>query len=307
MNAAADGHTLLLATNMNAINATVYDRLNYNFIRDVAPVASIVDAAFVMEVNPSVPAKTVPEFIAYAKGNPGKLNFASSGTGSPEHVAAELFMMTTGVNMLHVPYRGSAPALIDLVGGQVQVYFGPIAPSIEHIKAGKLRALAVTTAKRSQALPDIPAVGELCRASMPVRGKVLAHPGTRRQGDRQAQRSGKRRSPMPICRHDLPTSASQYLRARPATSESSSPRIPRGGPRSSGRPISGGIRRFPWGRGSIMAAVGASASIVTASARATPVSKPPLIDVHHHFVTRGSIESRDRIAGIPCGINGNRK
>lgn len=160
IHAAADGYTLLLATAMNAINATVYDKLNFNFIRDAAPVASIVDAAFVLELNPSIPVKTVPEFIAYAKANPGKLGMASGGIGSPEHVAGELFKMMTGVDMLHVPYRGSAPAVIALLAGEVQAYFGPIAPSIQYLKTGKLRALAVTTAKRSDALPDVPAMNE---------------------------------------------------------------------------------------------------------------------------------------------------
>jgi tripartite-type tricarboxylate transporter receptor subunit TctC len=155
-----DGYTLILATAMNAINATVYDKLNYDFIRDIAPVAALVDAAFVLEIHPSVPAHTVPDFIAYAKANPGKLTMASGGIGGPEHVAGELFKMMTGTDMLHVPYRGSAPAVTDLVGGHVQVYFGPIAPSIEHIRAGSLRALAVTTAARSPALPDTPTLGE---------------------------------------------------------------------------------------------------------------------------------------------------
>ena len=154
--ALADGYTLLLATALNAINATVYDKLPFDFIRDMVPVASLVDAAFVMQVNPSVPAKTVPEFVAYAKANPGKINYASAGAGSPENVAAELFKMMAGIDLLHVPYRGSAPALTDLVGGQVQVMFGPIAPSIDHIRAGKLRALAVTTATPSESLPDVP-------------------------------------------------------------------------------------------------------------------------------------------------------
>ena len=158
--APADGYTLLLTTALNAINATVYNRLNFDFVRDIAPVGSIVDAAFVLEVNPSVPAKTVPEFIAYAKANPGKLLMASGGVGSPEHVAGELFKMMTGVDMLHVPYRGSAPAVIDLVGGHAHLCFGPIAPSIEHIRAGSLRALAVTTARRADALPNIPALGD---------------------------------------------------------------------------------------------------------------------------------------------------
>jgi tripartite-type tricarboxylate transporter receptor subunit TctC len=161
LRAPADGHPLLMATVVNSINATVYGNLKYNFVSDIAPVASIVDAAFVMEVNPSVPAKTVLEFITYAKANPGKISFASGGVGTPDHVAGELFKMMTGVNMLHVPYRGSAPAVTDLVGGQVEVSFGPVAPSIEHIRTGRLRALAVTTATRSQSLPDIPALSEI--------------------------------------------------------------------------------------------------------------------------------------------------
>ena len=160
LHAPGDGYTLLLATAMNAINATTYDKLNFNFIRDAAPVASIVDAAFVLELHPSIPAKTVPEFIAYAKANRGKLAMASGGIGSPEHVAGELFKMKAGVDLLHVPYRGSGPAVIALLANEVQVYFGPIAPSIQHIKTGKIRALAVTTAKRSDSLPGVPAIDE---------------------------------------------------------------------------------------------------------------------------------------------------
>ena len=144
----------------NAINATLYDKLNFNFIRDIAPVASIIRVPNVMVVNPSVPAKTVPEFIAYAKANPGKINMASAGNGTSPHVSGELFKMMTGVDMVHVPYRGAAPALTDLLGGQVQVMFDTMPASIEHIRAGKLRALAVTTATRSEALPDIPTVGD---------------------------------------------------------------------------------------------------------------------------------------------------
>ena len=144
----------------NAINATLYDKLNFNFIRDIAPVASIMRVPDVMVVNPSCPAKTVPEFIAYAKANPGKLNMASAGIGTAQHVAGELFKMMTGVDMLHVPYRGGAPALTDLIGGQVQVMFDTMPASIEHIRAGKLRALAVTTATRLEVLPDIPTVGD---------------------------------------------------------------------------------------------------------------------------------------------------
>ena len=160
MRAPPDGYTLLLVASANAINATLYDKLNFNFIRDIAPVASIIRVPNVMVVNPSVPAKTVPEFIAYAKANPGKINMASAGIGSSPHVAGELFKMMAGVDMVHVPYRGAAPALTDLLGGQVQVMFATTAASIEYIRAGKLRALAVTTATRSEALPDIPTVGD---------------------------------------------------------------------------------------------------------------------------------------------------
>ena len=158
--AAADGYTLLLVSAAHAINATLYDRLNYNFLRDIAPVAGIIRVPNVMEVNPSLPPKSVSEFIAYAKANPGKVNYASGGNGTAQHLSGELFKMMTGVVMVHVPYRGDAPALTDLIGGQVQVMFGSIPPSVEHIRAGKLRALAVTTATRSEALPDIPTVSD---------------------------------------------------------------------------------------------------------------------------------------------------
>jgi tripartite-type tricarboxylate transporter receptor subunit TctC len=158
--APSDGYTLLAVTPPNAINATLYERLNYNFIRDIAPVAGIFSAPNVLDVNPSVPAKSVPEFIAYAKANPGKLSMGSAGVGSVEHVSGELFKMVTGINMVHVPYRGAAPAVADLLSGQVQVMFDVLATSIEYIKAGRLRPLAVTTATRFEALPDIPTVGE---------------------------------------------------------------------------------------------------------------------------------------------------
>jgi tripartite-type tricarboxylate transporter receptor subunit TctC len=158
--AAADGYTLLLVASANAINATLYEKLNFNFIRDIAAVAGIISLPEVMVVNPSVPAKTTPEFIAYAKANPGKISMASGGIGTPGHLSGELFKMMTGVNMVHVPYRGLAPALTDLLGGQVQVAFGSVPSSIEHIRTGKLRALAVTTAMRAEALPDIPTFAE---------------------------------------------------------------------------------------------------------------------------------------------------
>ena len=158
--APADGYTLLLVAPANAINATLYEKLNFNFIHDIAPVAGIIRFPNVMVVNPSVPAKTVPQFIAYAKANPGRLNMASSGNGSTIHVSGELFKMMTGVNMIHVPYRGGAPALTDMISGQVQVMFDNVPTSIEFIRAGKLRALAVTTATRSEVLPDLPTVAD---------------------------------------------------------------------------------------------------------------------------------------------------
>src|SRR5215467_2782463 len=155
-----DGYTLLLAGTPNAINATLYEKLNFNFIRDIASVAGISRAPLVMAVHPSVPANTVLEFIAYAKANPGKITMASGGNGAPSHVSGELFKMLTGVNLVHVPYRGAGPALTDLLAGQVQVYFTPMSAAIEYIRADKLRALAVTTAERSKALADIPTVNE---------------------------------------------------------------------------------------------------------------------------------------------------
>jgi tripartite-type tricarboxylate transporter receptor subunit TctC len=158
--APADGYTLLLAGTPNAVNVTLYERLSFSFLRDIAPVAGIIRGPYVMAVNPTVPAKTVPELIGYAKANPDKINYASVGIGSAGHVSGELFKMMTGTKMTHVPYRGGGPALNDLLGGQVQVMFATTVASIEYIRAGRLRALAVTTAMRSEALPDIPTVSE---------------------------------------------------------------------------------------------------------------------------------------------------
>jgi len=159
-NAPPDGYTLLLCGAPNAINASLYDKLNFNFISDIAPVAGIVRVANVMAAHPSVPTKSVPEFIAYAKAKPGKINMATNGNSSASHMSGELFKMMTGVNMVHVPYRGTAPAITDLLGGQVQVSFVSMPGSIEYIRAGKLRPLAVTNATRSAVLPDVPTVGE---------------------------------------------------------------------------------------------------------------------------------------------------
>ena len=155
-----DGYTLLQITSTNTWNASLYDNLNFNFVRDIAPVASLVRGPGVMEVNPALPVKTVPEFIAYAKANPGEINMASGGVGSPQHLYGELFKMLTGLDILHVAYRGTAPALTALLADEAQVMFDVLSTSIEHIKAGKLRALAVTSATRSELLPDIPTVGE---------------------------------------------------------------------------------------------------------------------------------------------------
>jgi tripartite-type tricarboxylate transporter receptor subunit TctC len=159
-NATPDGYTLLLATSSNAFNATLYDDLKFNFLRDIAPIAGLHREPHVVEVNPSMPVKTIPEFIAYAKANPDKINMASGGVGSGNHMAGELFMMLTGVKLVHVPYRGAAPALTDLLGGQVQVLFGAMSSSIGYVRADKIRALAVTTATRSPLLPDLPTVAD---------------------------------------------------------------------------------------------------------------------------------------------------
>ncbi len=171
--ASADGYTLLLAAVSNTINATLYDKLNFNFTRDIAPIAGISRVPNVMVVHPSFPAKTVPEFIAYAKANAGKISMASPGIGSPQHVAGELFKLMTGIGMVHIPYRGLAPALTDLLGGQVQVLFGTTPGTVEYIRTGKLHPLAVTSATRWERLPDVS-----CRASRQVHGMVWVHPGT---------------------------------------------------------------------------------------------------------------------------------
>jgi len=155
-----DGYTLMMITSTNSANVSLYTNLKFSVIRDLAPVAGVMRSPYVLEVHPSVPVKSVPEFIAYAKANPGTINMASFGTGSGSHLSGELFKMRTGIQMTHVPYRGSAPMLIDLISGQVQLAFDNLSASVEHIRAGKLRALAVTAVKRSEALPDVPTVAE---------------------------------------------------------------------------------------------------------------------------------------------------
>ena len=206
LNSPADGYTLLLCSVANAISATLYDNLKYNF-RDIAPVAGISRAPNVMVLHPSVPAKSVPEFIAYAKANPGKINMASSGVGTSIHMSGELFKLMTGVNMQHVPYRGSAPMLTDLLAGQVQVAFDNLQPSMPHIKAGTLRALAVTTATRSQALPELPTIADFVPGyeASTWNGRVRAQGHTSRNRAK-AQSGDQRRAERPdaegaACRH----------------------------------------------------------------------------------------------------------
>ena len=160
VNAAPDGYTLLLVSVANTVNATLYEKLNFDFLHDIVPVAGLVRGPLVMDLALSVPAKTVPEFIAYARANPGKINMASAGNGTPSHMAGELFKLSTGLDLVHVPYRGAAPALTDVLAGQVQLLFDNLPTSLEHIRAGKVRALAVTTAERSPAVPDLPTVAE---------------------------------------------------------------------------------------------------------------------------------------------------
>jgi len=176
---AADGYTLLMSSTVNAINTTLYDNLGFNFIRDTTPIAGIIGTPLVMMVDPSFPAKTVPDFITHAKGNPGKLNYGSAGSGSLSHVVTELLKMTAHVNMVHVSYRGDLQAITDLLGGQLQVYFGTLPASIEYVRAGNLRALAVTSTTRSPALPDIPALENSCRASRRAYGLASLRPRTR--------------------------------------------------------------------------------------------------------------------------------
>jgi tripartite-type tricarboxylate transporter receptor subunit TctC len=230
--APADGHTLLLVTIQSAVNATLYDKLNYNFIRDIAPVASISRQTLALEVTPSFPAKTVPEFIAYAKANPGRLTMASAGNGTTPHVAGELFKMMASVDLIHVPYRGGAPAMTDLVGGQVQLTFADIASSIEYVKAGKVRALAVTTTARSEALPDLPRLPTICPARRRAAGLASAYPRTRppRSSKGLTMRSTPA-SPVRKSRRGMRNWAPRCLAARRRISAGISPTRRRNGPK----------------------------------------------------------------------------
>ncbi len=217
LRAPPDGYTLLQVTSSNAVNATFYENLSFDFINDIAPVGAIIRVPFVMEVNPSVPARTVPEFIAYAKANPGRINMASGGTGTSIHIAGELFKMMAGVNLVHVPYRGAAPALTDMIGGQVHVMFDVLTSSIGHIRSGALRALAVTTATRSQALPDLPTVGDFLPGYEASAWYGIAAPKNTPSHIRM------RVWPMPPSGHASPNWGAPSFPALPPISGSSSP------------------------------------------------------------------------------------
>jgi tripartite-type tricarboxylate transporter receptor subunit TctC len=227
-----DGYTLLVFEASQAINATLYDKLNFVFLRDIAPIACIIRTPLVMEVHPSVPAKTVSEFIAYAKAKPGKINMASAGTGTPSHLAGELFKVMTGVAMTHVPYRGGGSAITDLLGGQVQVFFSGVGTSIEYIGTGKVRALAVTTAVRLEALPDVPTGAISYLAMRRVHGMELARLGAR--PPRSLKSSTGRStplSPIPLSRPGLSSREARCFAARPPTSRSSSRKTRQSGQR----------------------------------------------------------------------------
>ena len=227
---APDGYTLLLINAVNAINVTLFPKLNYDFSADIVPVAGIIRVPLVMQVYPGLPAKTVPEFLAYARANPGKINMGSAGTGSTPHVAGELFKMMAGVDLLHVPYRGGAAAMTDLMSGQVQVMFEPVAGPLEHLRSGRLRALAVTTTVRSPALPDVPTVGEFVPGyEASSRARPRRAEGHACGDRRHSQPGGQRRSPTQSCRRDLPTSAPRFSPARLPISASSSPTRPTSG------------------------------------------------------------------------------
>ena len=231
--ATPDGYTLLMVGTSNVINPTLYDKLNFNFIRDIVPIAGVIRAPFVLDVNLSMPVRTVPEFIAYVKANPGKVNMASSGSGSASHMTGELFKMMAGVDMQHVPYRGGGPALLDLIAGQVQVYFAGLPETIEYIRGGKVRPLAVTSTDACR-----------CSAGPSDRGRIRAGLRVRTCGSASVRRAGRRLTsstssiarstpalPIPSSKRAMPSSAPPCFQRRPPISASSSSRKPRSGPR----------------------------------------------------------------------------
>ena len=227
-----DGYTILSVALPAAVNATLYEKLNFNFIRDIAPVAGIMRVGLVVVVNPSVPVKTIPELIAYAKSNPGKVNMASAGNGTTPHMAGELFKLMTGVDIVHVPYRGKAPALTDLLGGQVHVMFGSETVVPEQIRAGRLRALAVTTARRSQLLPELPTVGDFVPAYEASGWFGVGAPaGTLAEVIDKLNKEVNAGLADPKLRCALPTSGALGSRARPPTSGNLLPTKPRSGAR----------------------------------------------------------------------------
>jgi tripartite-type tricarboxylate transporter receptor subunit TctC len=228
----ADGSVLLMGGANNAINTTLYDKLNFNFLRDITPVASVIREPLIMEVNPSVLAKTVPEFIAYTRAILGRISMGSAGTGSINHLSGELFKMMTGVSMIHVPYRGGAPAVTDLISGQVQVVFGTITTSSEHIRAGKLRALAVTTATRSDVLPEVPTMAEFVPGYEASNWNGICAPkNTSAEIIDRVNQAINAGLASPRSRHGLPNWAVSYFLGHPPTLANSSPTKPRNGPR----------------------------------------------------------------------------
>jgi len=237
VNAPPDGYTLLLVGASSAINATLYEKLNFNLLRDITAVAGVISVPFIMAVNPSFPAKTVSEFIAYAQANPGKVTMASGGNGTAGHLSGELFKMMAGLNMVHVPYRGEAPALTDLLGGHVQAMFGTMPASIEYIRAGKLRALAVTSARRSEALPDLQRVGDFLPGYETSAWQGVGAPkNTPVEIIDRLNKEINTGLADPKINGGLPTWAALRLRARPPTSGSSSLMRPRSGARWSSSP-----------------------------------------------------------------------
>ena len=229
---APDGYTLLAGGSPNAINAALYDTLNYNFMRDIVPVASTVRLPDVVAVNPAFPAKTIPEFIVYAKANPDRLNMASAGNGTSGHVAGELFKTMAGIDLLHVPYRGGPPAVADLLGGRVQVLFDVVTNSLELFRTGKLRALAVTSTERCAALPEVPTVAEFLPGYEASYWTGIGAPkGTPAEISNGSTARSTRRSPIPRSRRALSILAARCLRARPPISASSLPTRRRSGPR----------------------------------------------------------------------------